>query len=97
MLYVRFLQLLQALFDVCYENYGCQIQPETDVPEAIEECDSIENITATTNGKDVESNRKKLYKTPLDEDMHSSMTDFQLAETNLMECLLRTNIIERIQ
>lgn len=26
----------------------------------------------------------------------TSMSDFQLAETNLIECLLRTNILQRI-
>lgn len=46
--------------------------------------------------KKIKSKENKIYKTTFDENEHSSMTDFQLAETNLMECLIRTNIINRI-
>lgn len=45
----------------------------------------------------VKENRTTFHNTFDDDDDKSTMNDFHLAEINLIECLLRTNILQRIQ
>lgn len=91
----------ETLLDVTYETQNGYIQPllnNEEVEEIEEEEDKLENTFKNMNlddGKmfscnaegdlaDVEGNDK------------NNLSDFHLAETNLVDCLLRTNIIERI-
>lgn len=88
--------VLQAFHDLAHENYGDHVPPIT-----YTETESVSSVETFRNS------RKKLkakvpvrgtvFKSTLDkEENFASMTDFELAETSLMECLLRTNIISRI-
>lgn len=82
----------EALLDIVYETNAGYIQP------------LMSNQTSTCNVSDVQDSMEKLqlFETTLETDVlvddinKESMTDFHLAEVNLVECLQRTNIIERI-
>ncbi|XP_075159496.1 RNA polymerase II-associated protein 1 [Haematobia irritans] len=94
----------ETLLDFTNENAGCQWQPCLQVlntdSNVDDEMSSIEHLqkqmqqlqmsfqssTATVKAN-VEEN---------EEESKTSMSDFQLAETDLIDCLLRTNIIQRI-
>ncbi|XP_061386272.1 RNA polymerase II-associated protein 1 [Musca vetustissima] len=95
----------ETLLDFSYENPGCQWQPclqvlqlETNTED--DEMKTIEHLqkqmqqlqmsfkgSAHTVNANVEEN---------EEESKTSMSDFQLAETDLIDCLLRTNILQRI-
>ncbi|XP_013115843.2 RNA polymerase II-associated protein 1 isoform X1 [Stomoxys calcitrans] len=94
----------ETLLDFVYENPGCQWQPCLQVLNTDsggdEEMSSIEHLQkqmeqlqmsfkgrAATVKANVEEN---------EEESKTSMSDFQLAETDLIDCLLRTNILQRI-
>lgn len=98
------MQFFQTLLDFSYENPGCQWQPCLEVlnldSSSDDEMTSIEHLqkqmqqlqvtfkgAAGTVKANVEEN---------EEESKTSMSDFQLAETDLIDCLLRTNILQRI-
>ena len=65
----------------------------------------MESDHSASNDGNIDKQLKNMKLTPspfstaVDEEENesrTSMTDFELAETDLMECLLRTNIIQRI-
>lgn len=46
-----------------------------------------------------DENNRSMFRSDFEDNENeskTSMSDFQLAETNLIECLLRTNILQRI-
>lgn len=66
----------------------------------IKDLNAIENLQKQMQQLQMhdESNRTK-FRSDFEENENeskTSMSDFQLAETNLIECLLRTNILQRI-
>ncbi|XP_055910771.1 RNA polymerase II-associated protein 1 [Eupeodes corollae] len=87
----------ETLLDFTYENTGCYWQPKLEV-NSIDDTDdptSIESLQKQMKNLKVSSSlRASVEET--EEESKTSMTDFQLAETDLIECLLRSNIIQRI-
>ncbi|XP_073843572.1 RNA polymerase II-associated protein 1 [Musca autumnalis] len=94
----------ETLLDFSYENPGCQWQPcleilnlETNTDDEMKTIEHLQNQmqqlqlsfkgAAHTVNANVEEN---------EEESKTSMSDFQLAETDLIDCLLRTNILQRI-
>lgn len=96
----------ETLLDVAYETRHGKIQPVMDnkraslVGSADEETDfdfesSLKNLTIAQGQKPFRSNVDDLIDADEDQDK-DSMTDFHLAETNLVECLMKANILKRI-
>lgn len=85
----------ETVLDFIFETPDGHLQPSLEceevgdslVPDNIEHQMSKLSLTNKAFSADVQEN---------DEFNRSTMNDFQLAETDLMECLLRTNIIQRI-
>lgn len=93
----------EVLLDHVHDNAYCHWQPTLEV---------LGN-GSDGNGEDTDTNSiaflqrymkllttSKSVRAEVDEDeseSRTSMDDFQLAETDLMDCLLRTNILQRIR
>lgn len=83
---------LKVLLDLVTETPEGYLQPILSVEQ--KNVGNIENVFS----------KMKLTSTPFstkfdedeDEESTTNMNDFQLAETDLIECLLRTNIVQRI-
>lgn len=87
----------ETLLDFTYENTGCYWQPTFNV-NAVDESDdptSVESLQKQMKNLKMSSSIKASVE-ETEEESKASMTDFQLAETDLVECLLRSNIIQRI-
>lgn len=97
----------ETLLDIAFETKTGILQPILDNKRAkitgnlyTEETDN--DLESTLKQLSIEENRKKLFESNVDdfidenEQDKDSVNDFHLAEVNLVECLLRTNIIERI-
>ncbi|XP_064547522.1 RNA polymerase II-associated protein 1 isoform X2 [Drosophila montana] len=91
----------EVLLDHIYENAYCHWQPTLQV---LTDGDDTSDSTSVaflqrymtllrTNSQAV---RADVDEDQADSDSRMSMDDFQLAETDLMSCLLRTNILQRI-
>ncbi|XP_055842449.1 RNA polymerase II-associated protein 1 [Episyrphus balteatus] len=87
----------ETLLDFIYENTGGFWQPTFEVKTIGESDDptSIESLQKQMKNLRVSSSLKASVE-ETEEESKTSMTDFQLAETDLIECLLRSNIIQRI-
>uniref|UniRef100_A0A0A1WPQ3 RNA polymerase II-associated protein 1 n=1 Tax=Zeugodacus cucurbitae TaxID=28588 RepID=A0A0A1WPQ3_ZEUCU len=94
----------ETLLDFIFDNPGCHWQPSlatVDMSTDIKDLNALENLQKQMQQLQMhdESNRS-LYRSDFEdnenEESKTSMSDFQLAETNLIECLLRTNILQRI-
>lgn len=94
----------ETLLDIAYETKGGLIQPILDNRKASIAGSGQDEIEA-----DLESSLKnltldegrKLFESKIedfvdDNEEKESVNDFHLAEVNLVECLMRTNILERI-
>lgn len=92
---------MQCLLDFTYENPGCYWQPGLEVLNTnadTDDLDSIDNLQkhlqqlqVTLKGAAFKANVEEN-----EEESKTSMSDFQLAETDLIDCFLRTNILQRI-
>ncbi|XP_050335533.1 RNA polymerase II-associated protein 1 [Bactrocera neohumeralis] len=93
----------ETLLDFIFENPGCHWQPSlesADMSIDIKDLNALENLQKQMQQLQMhdESNRS-MFRSDFEEhenESKTSMSDFQLAETNLIECLLRTNILQRI-
>ncbi|XP_030371967.1 RNA polymerase II-associated protein 1 [Scaptodrosophila lebanonensis] len=89
----------EVLLDHIYENAYCHWQPTLQViANAGDETDPTSIAFLQRTMKLLRTNPTAV-RADVDEDeaeSRMSMDDFQLAETDLMECLLRTNILQRI-
>ncbi|XP_065360117.1 RNA polymerase II-associated protein 1 [Calliphora vicina] len=91
----------ETLLDFTYENPGCHWQPCLEVLNAnidSEDPDSIDNLQkhlqqlqVNLKGATIKANVEEN-----EEESKTTMSDFQLAETDLIDCFLRTNILQRI-
>ncbi|XP_011296625.2 RNA polymerase II-associated protein 1 [Musca domestica] len=95
----------ETLLDFFYDNPGCQWQPSLEVL-------NLETLGDDDEMKTIEHLQKQMQQMQLsfkgaahtvnanveenEEESKTSMSDFQLAETDLVDCLLRTNILQRI-
>lgn len=93
----------ETLLDFIFENPGCHWQPSLeslDMSTDIKDLNALEILEKQMQQLQMhdESNRSMFRSDFEDNENESktSMSDFQLAETNLIECLLRTNILQRI-
>lgn len=95
----------ETLLDIAYETKDGLIQPLLDNVKASvagsgqEEADhdlesSLRNLSLDENRKLFESKIEDLVEDSVLE--RDSVNDFHMAEVNLVECLMRTNILERI-
>lgn len=96
---------LKTLLDFTFDNPGCHWQPTLQVLETeqgTEDPTSLENLQKQMQHLQVNAAASRsgvAIKASVDEteeESKMSMSDFQLAETNLVDCLLRTNILQRI-
>lgn len=69
-----------------------EIKPDSEETSNNSDSSNLENRFADMNLK---SNMMKTNVSD-EENQYSSMNDFHLAETDLIQCLLRTNILQRI-
>ncbi|XP_023294123.2 RNA polymerase II-associated protein 1 [Lucilia cuprina] len=91
----------ETLLDFTYENPGCHWQPclevlntntDSDDPDSIDNLQKhLQQLQVTLKGAAIKANIEEN-----EEESKTSMSDFQLAETDLIDCLLRTNILQRI-
>jgi hypothetical protein len=90
----------ETLLDIAYETKNGLFQPILESVSSKPE--DIEELEASFDQINLDGKKHKLFESNL-EDLNDdsemdqeNMSDFYLAETNLMQCFLRTNIIERI-
>lgn len=89
--------------DFIFDNPGCQWQPRletVDMSADIKELNALESLQNQMRQLQVnDEGNRSLFRSDFEDNENeskTSMSDFQLAETNLMECLLRTNILQRV-
>ncbi|CAD7002728.1 unnamed protein product [Ceratitis capitata] len=93
----------ETLLDFIFDNPGCQWQPRletVDMSADIKELNALESLQNQMRQLQVnDEGNRSLFRSDFEDNENeskTSMSDFQLAETNLMECLLRTNILQRL-
>lgn len=87
--------------DFVYDNPGCHWQPMLKVAQlsaAAEEFSCLDKLQKQLQQMNMNSSASPLKMNIVEneEESKTSMSDFQLAETDLMDCLMRTNILQRI-
>lgn len=92
----------EVLLDHIYENAYCHWQPTLQVLVEGEESGDPTSFAFLQKYMALLRTNSKTISADVDEDQaegdsRASMDDFQLAETDLMDCLLRTNILQRIR
>ncbi|KAM7358732.1 RNA polymerase II-associated protein 1 [Cochliomyia hominivorax] len=101
MSYLFYNETDETLLDFTYENPGCHWQPclqvlttntDSDDPDSIDNLQKhLQQLQVTLKGAAIKANVEEN-----EEESKTSMSDFQLAETDLIDCFLRTNILQRI-
>ncbi|KAH8307195.1 hypothetical protein KR044_007267 [Drosophila immigrans] len=88
----------EVLLDHIYENAYCHWQPTLQVLVDNDESGDPTSFAFLQRYMALLRTNSKAFNADVDEETDSrlSMDDFQLAETDLMSCLLRTNILQRI-
>uniref|UniRef100_A0A336LKS0 CSON010847 protein n=1 Tax=Culicoides sonorensis TaxID=179676 RepID=A0A336LKS0_CULSO len=92
----------EVLLDTIYEASNGMHQPALEKINSAEnnEGDPLEDAFSEMN-LNTDQNQKRLFSSTIEDEEFEkekeSINDFHLAETDLMECLLRTNILERIR
>ncbi|XP_036338126.1 RNA polymerase II-associated protein 1 [Rhagoletis pomonella] len=93
----------ETLLDFIFDNPTSHWQPildSVDTGTAINEIAALESLQKQMQQLQMNDNGKRsLFRSDFEENEsedRTSMSDFQLAETNLIECLMRTNILQRI-
>lgn len=87
---------MKVLLDMFYESYGGHVQPITCVIDDIKEKSFINELTEFFGQMNIDP--KDIHKVSFDKNLpSSSMVYFELTKRNLMQSLVHTNIIERIQ
>ncbi|XP_018801477.1 PREDICTED: RNA polymerase II-associated protein 1 [Bactrocera latifrons] len=93
----------ETLLDFIFENPGCHWQPSlesADMSTDFKDLNALENLQKQMQQLQMhEESNRSMFRSDFEEhenESKTSMSDFQLAETNLIECLLRTNILQRI-
>ena len=91
---------MQTLLDFIYDNPGCHWLPLLSVTQAsaaTDELNSLENLQKQLQQLQLHGGSPlKVDVQETEEESKVTMSDFQLAETDLMDCLMRTNILQRI-
>lgn len=96
----------ETLLDIAYETRTGVVQPLLDnrratIAGSAQEEEDVD-LESSLKQLSFEENRKKLFESNVEDlvddqdDEKESYNDFHLAEVNLIECLVRTDIIERI-
>ncbi|XP_062136681.1 RNA polymerase II-associated protein 1 [Drosophila sulfurigaster albostrigata] len=88
----------EVLLDHIYENAYCHWQPTLQVLVDNDESGDSTSFAFLQRYMALLRTNSKAFNADVEEetDTRLSMDDFQLAETDLMSCLLRTNILQRI-
>ncbi|XP_067646737.1 RNA polymerase II-associated protein 1 [Eurosta solidaginis] len=93
----------EILLDFIFENPGCHWQPileSVDIATDVKDITALENLQKHMQQLQMnDQSKRSVYRSDFEEadnEIKTSMSDFQLAETNLIECLMRTNILQRI-
>lgn len=90
------MDLFQVLLDITYDcSFDC-VEPTLEI-----QCEESghkvqENLEMKFQKMTIQSNVVQTNLNDEDDDELMSMNDFHLAETDLIRCLLRTNILQRI-
>lgn len=87
----------EIVLDFIYETPDGHLQPSLENEEVGDSVDDEGNIEEQLKKMSLTNKAFSADVQDTDEEFNrNTMNDFQLAETDLMECLLRTNIIQRI-
>lgn len=92
----------EVLLDHIYENAYCHWQPTLQVLTDGDDSSDPNSVAFLQRYMALLRSNSKAVSADVDEDQSDrdsrmSMDDFQLAETDLISCLLRTNILQRIR
>ncbi|XP_037939510.1 uncharacterized protein LOC119672520 [Teleopsis dalmanni] len=102
--YLFYNEIDEALLDYIYDNPYCYWQPTLQVisTEVSEETDSVEDLQKQMQQLQVKQAYGDKHTTidanieETEQESKTSMSDFHLAEVDLVDCLLRSNILQRI-
>lgn len=86
--------------DVTFDSSLNAIEPTLEVinePDDDNQQSSEQNLAKKFSNLNFKNNLFQTNLTDADENKMSSLNDFHLAETDLIKCLLRTNILQRIR
>ncbi|XP_053953589.1 RNA polymerase II-associated protein 1 isoform X1 [Anastrepha ludens] len=93
----------EILLDFIFDNPSCHWQPVLDAVDAgtdMKDINALESLQKQMQQLQMnDQGNRSIFQTDFEEnesDSNTSMSDFQLAETNLIECLMRANILQRI-
>lgn len=92
----------EVLLDHIHENAYCHWQPTLQVLTDGDDTSDSTSVAFLQRYMTLLRTNSKAVRADVDEDQaesdsRMSMDDFQLAETDLMSCLMRTNILQRIR
>lgn len=91
-------QIDEALLDLTFDCSNNLIQPIFEIGDGLARPDD-DDLGAKFSQMNLQKGQK-VFETKIEqeeEDRLTSMNDFHLAETDLVKCLLRTNILQRIR
>lgn len=86
--------------DITFDSSLSAIEPTLEVisePEDDSQPSNEQNLEQKFSNLNLKNNLFQANLTDEDENKMSSLNDFHLAETDLIKCLLRTNILQRIR
>lgn len=86
--------------DITFDSSLNVIEPTLEVfNESVDDNQTLneQNLTNKFSNLNLKNNLFQTKLTDEDENKMSSLNDFHLAETDLIKCLLRTNILQRIR
>lgn len=90
----------EVLLDITFDSSLSAIEPTLEVfTESVDDSQqpNKQDLTKQFSHLNLKNNLFQANLTDEDENKMSSLNDFHLAETDLMKCLLRTNILQRIR